>query len=145
MKDQPFSAEQFTPTRFDSAADKAKWANAMARWAQKGFPEQGFTKNLYYHLYQHMYGHIAHYNQWGFFGEWFANDQKCLSWLLHAAKSQAYGDPAHTWSDVALAFTAWVKQSGLIELYQQKVDQAKEAQERAQLAYLQQKYNTKGA
>src|SRR5436853_622236 len=102
----PFGAEQFTATEWDSAEDKAKWANAMASWIQRGFPQNGWRKSLYHHLQLHMYGHIAHFNMHGFYSEWFANIHLQLQWLQYAARGGAYGmvgDPAHTWCDVELA------------------------------------------
>lgn len=61
----PFVAEQFTATKWASAEEKARWANAMRSWIQRGFPEKGWRKGLYEHLHN-MYCHIAHTNMHGF-------------------------------------------------------------------------------
>jgi hypothetical protein len=140
---QPFCAAQFTATHWDSAQDKAKWANAMALWAKRGFPRNGWRKGLYGPL-THMYGHIAHFNQDGFYEVWFADIHCRLRWLQYAARGGAFaggaGDPAYTWSDVEQALRVWIRNSGLIAHYQQICSQDIEAKERAQLAYLQRKY-----
>jgi hypothetical protein len=142
-KKAPFCAEQFTATRWDSAQEKAKWANAMASWAERGFPKEGWRKGLYQQLHTHMYGHIAHYDQYGFYCEWFDGIHRQLEWLKYAASSGPFGsvgDPAYCWCDVERAFSVWVRQSGLIEHYQQLCAKDIEAKERAQLATLQAKY-----
>src|ERR1700676_3664785 len=104
MKAKTFSTEQFMATKWDDAEAKTKWANAMAAWVQKGFPEKTFRRGLYEHLSIHMYGYIAHYNKQGFYYEWFQNTRCRLAWLKYAAREGAFGcvmgDPAWTWSDV---------------------------------------------
>ncbi len=141
-KQAPFCAAQFTATKWASAEEKAKWANTMVSWIQRDFPLNGWTKNLYHHL-SNMYGHIAHYNQIGFYGNWFETIHQRLEWLQYIAHKGNFGclgDPTWTWSDVEQAFSAWVCQSGLIECYQQRCAQDIERRERAQLAALQAKY-----
>src|SRR5690348_11919829 len=106
-----FIADQFTPTQWATAEQKAQWANAMASWAFRGFNPEGFKRNLYERL-RNMYGHIAHFNQGGFYTEWFSDIYRRLEWLEYVARGGAWGksvgDPAWTWSDAEKAFTAWV-------------------------------------
>ena len=123
MNKDPFCSNQFTTTKYDSAEAKAKWANAMASWVERGFPENGWRKSLYIPLSRHLYGHIAHYNQYGFYAQWFDDIQRQLAWLEYVARGGIYGgvisDPAHTWSDVEQAFSVWVRKSGLLARYRQ--------------------------
>jgi hypothetical protein len=139
-----FSPEQFIPTKYDTAEEKAKWANAMSSWIQEGFPKSGWTSNLYYHLYQHMYNHIAHSNAHGFWCEWFSTLPQQVDWLDYARRGGASGirsgDPSASWCDVEEAFTTWLRTSGIVEQYRTTLAQAIEAYERAQLAALQAKY-----
>lgn len=138
-----FQPEQFTPTQWATAEQKVAWANAMATWALRGFPQEGFTRRLYGPLHTNLFGHIAHYDLHGFFATWFSDIHQQLEWLKYAARGGAYGavgDPHFTWSDVEKAFTAWVQQSGLVERYQHLCAQDTEQRERAQLAYLLSKY-----
>jgi len=144
MSQKPFCAEQFTATQWDSARDKATWANAMAAWVARGFPVNGWRRGLYDPLHVHLYGHIAHYNQQGFYAEWFGDVHCQLRWLQFAASGGAFvggvGDPAFTWSDVELAWSTWVRESGLIDHYRQLCSLDIETQERTLLAQLQRKY-----
>lgn len=140
-KKQPhFTASQFTATQFDSAENKAKWANAMATWIEAGFPAQRWTHNLYHHLYQHMYGHIAHYDSAGFFAVWFSDRGRQLQWLQHATQGAIYGDPAYTWSDVEHVLRDWIIQTKQVARFTKIVNEQVEEEERAQLAYLKAKY-----
>lgn len=141
-----FIAEQFTATAYDSAEDKAKWANAMASWILRGFPENGWREGLYYHLYQHMYCHIAHFNRHGFYATWFADIYRQLDWLRYAASGGpmgCLGDPTHTWSDVERAFQSWIRVNRLIASWEAKCNAETEIRERAQLAHLKEKYEQK--
>ena len=140
MSNKPFQAEQFTPTKCDTAQDKALWANRMASWVRRGFPPEGWTKGLYTLLRSHLYGHIAHYNKEGFYAEWFADIHRQLAWLTFAREGGwlgYVGDPRATWSDVEEALSAWIREQGLVETYQQLCAADIQARERARLNALQ--------
>lgn len=142
---KPFTADQFTSTEYDSAKEKAKWANAMVNFIEKGFREQDFTKRVYDGLYIHLYDHIAHYNQWGFYSEWFSTDRKRLEWFLYALDNVPHGSPRNwLWDDVEIAFAGWIRESGLIEEYSERIAKATEERERALLAQLKVKYEQAG-
>jgi len=144
-----FEAEQFTATKFASAEDKAKGLSALVSFIQAGFPESKFTRRVYDVLHLHMFGHIAHYNQAGFYAEWFASPESQLEWLRYAARGGAFGagmgDPAHTWSDVETVLVEWVRASGLVHRYEGIVEGQTRSRELAQLAYLQAKYGDRAS
>ena len=139
-----FDAQQFTATKFGSAEDKAKGLSALVSFIEAGFPESKFTRRVYDALCLHMLGHIAHFNQAGFYAEWFATPESQLEWLRYAARGGAYGagmgDPAYTWSDVETVLVEWVRASGLVHRYEGIVEGQTRSRELAQLAHLQAKY-----
>lgn len=142
---KPFTADRFTSTEYDSAEEKAKWANAMVNFIEKGFREQDFTRRVYTGLYVHLYGHIAHYNQQGFYDEWFSTDKSRLAWFLHAVNNTPKGSPRNwLWDDVEIAFAEWIFESGLIGEYSERIVKATEERERALLAQLKAKYEQAG-
>src|SRR5205823_4948173 len=97
-------------------------------------------------LHLHMYSHIAEYNQHGFYHSWFDGMYQQLKWLSYAAKGGPFrcvGDPSYTWSDVEIAFTAWIHSSGLVEQYETRCACDTEQRERALLKTLQEKYAKK--
>jgi hypothetical protein len=61
----PFSDQDFTPTRFDSAVDKAWFANTLCRFIASDFDIKLWTCKFYETLCNTS-GHIAHYNKDGF-------------------------------------------------------------------------------
>lgn len=141
----PFRADQFTPTAFDTAEDKAKAANALASFVDAGMPYSKFSKAGVYHtLYQHMYGHIAHYNRDGFFDVWFSTPEKRAEWVQYAARGGMYGyyagSPAHTWCDVEEAFTNWLVDNGYVDRFTREGEASTETRERGVLAALKEKY-----
>jgi hypothetical protein len=109
-----FSADQFVPTKFSSAEDKAKAANRLVRFIERGFPATAWNKPLYNSLYLHLFGHIAHYDAAGFWAEWFSTPERQARWLEYAVESPRYGDPAFTWVDVETAVAEWIEQRGLV-------------------------------
>lgn len=135
-----FNAEQFTPTQYATAEEKARWANTMVSWIERGFPASGWTKTLYHRL-SNMYMHIAHYNQSGFYSVWFIDDDAKARWLEYIQESRIYGETNYTWSDVEYALQAWIAERNLTSIYIQRAAQVQEKVERALLARLQAKYN----
>jgi hypothetical protein len=102
-----FEAVQFTATEFHSAADKAKFANALAEFALKGFPRERFTKPLYQQL-SNCFGHIAHFDIGGFYATWFADPKSQAEWVRHVVGYIPCGDPAWTYSDMERLFKGWL-------------------------------------
>lgn len=104
-----FTTEQFTPTKFSTAQEKAKFANHFKR-----FVESGFNKNLFYKwFYQRLsmsFGHIAHYNLEGFYVTWFERPEDQIAFIQHTLEHPCYGDPHFTYSDVEKALIEWLRE-----------------------------------
>lgn len=143
---KPFVASQFTATKWDSAADKAKAANDLASFVERGMPAKGWRKGIYHTLYQHLFSHIAHYNQFGFYDTWFRTPQQRAEWIDYVLGGGAFGyagrsgDPAFTWSDVEHAFMVWLAESPHPERFRREANESTEARERGVLAALKAKY-----
>ncbi len=139
-----FSAEEFTPTEFSTAQDKAAFGNHFFRFIESDWKQTIFTKTFYYRL-SNCFGHIAHYDLHGFYGTWFADDALRLSFLRHTLRFGCYGDPTYTFSDVERAIKAELGRRPLVAQYETRVTAAIRAGELAQLERLQAKYGTTGA
>ncbi len=140
MKHKPFSANQFTATKWASTEDKAKWANHFVRFAESDFKETLFYKDFYTQL-SNMFHHIAEFNRQGFYSVWFSTDQNKIRFLKRCLESASYGDPSYTWSDVESVIRQWVfNRSDLVNFYMLRASKAIETEERAELARLQAKY-----
>lgn len=138
----PFKVEQFTPTQWDTAEQKAKFANHFVRFVESGFKKSLFFDWFYKRLSM-TFGFIAHYNREGFYDTWFLTFNSQLEFLKHIRNTNngLYGDVAFTYSDVERAITEWFG-ARLITEYEQKVAQRSEAIERKELARLKVKYET---
>ncbi len=62
-----FVAADFVPTHWDSAEQKAKFANAHLTFVAQDFPRSKFHEGFYRRL-SNTFGHIACYNRDGFYG-----------------------------------------------------------------------------
>jgi hypothetical protein len=143
-----FSAEQFSDTPYvgGSAADKAKAANQLLAFLRAGCPQHLFSERIYRALSQHSFGHIAEFSRHGFYATWFSSPQARSAWWRYVARGGAYGfhDPERTdlWGDVERALVAEIEGSGLGDELIEAGAAATEAEERAELARLQDKYPT---
>lgn len=134
-----FSAEEFKPTEFSTAQDKAAFGNHFFRFIESDWKQTMLTKTFYNRL-SNCFGHIAHYDLHGFYGTWFAHDELRLSFLRHTLGFSCYGDPAYTFSDVERAIKAELRRRPLVAQYEAQVAAATRARELAQLERLQAKY-----
>lgn len=133
------SATTFTPTQHSSAEDKAKFLRQLQGFITSGFPTTKFSKPFYNRL-SNCFGHIAHYNQGGFYAEWFSTTADQVRFLERILEYPAYGQPDFTFCDVEKAAKAWLLSTDHLEKLRAKRDAAIEAAERAQLARLSEKY-----
>lgn len=123
-----FQTEDFTPTKWATAEEKAKVANKMTRFIMGGFQQGSFNKTMYQRL-SNMFGHIAHYNINGFYEKWFSDIKACHDWAEHITGNwlSGMGDPRFTWSDVEKALIQWMKDNHIAEqldeLYRLDVEQ----------------------
>ena len=62
MPKGPFPLDEFTPTKFSTAADKAEFGNHFLRFIETEWTQALFTKDFYHRLSM-CFGHIAHYGK----------------------------------------------------------------------------------
>ena len=135
----------FIATQWATAADKEKFVAAFKRFVQRGFPPSAFTKKMYQQMSM-MRGHIAEYNQLGFYNVWFRAPASRAEFLNRWARSPVYGDPSHTWSDVERAIAFWLCEHPEYERSEVNAHVASgEVAERAELARLKAKYEPEPA
>jgi len=139
MPKGPFLLSEFTATQWSSQQEKADFANSLLHFIDSGFKQTLFTKKLYNRLSM-TYGHIAHYNQTGFWEEWFSTDAGHVQFLEHLLSWPCYGDPTFTFSDVERALQREVQRRDYLSRYSAIADAALRAKEVAMLEKLEAKY-----
>ncbi len=97
-----YQANEFTNTQWSTAQEKADFANKLREFIYSDYNKRKFTKALYRRLSQ-CFGHIAHYNQHGFWQVWFEDVDKQREFEQHMQRYRPYGDPAWTYVDVEKA------------------------------------------
>jgi hypothetical protein len=104
-----FGASLFTATQFDTAQDKADFANWLVRFIVDGFKCAAFHTARYRRL-SNCFGMIAHYNKFGFYDAQFETPQRRQEFLQHITHAwRCPGDPAWTFSDVEKCVQQWLK------------------------------------
>jgi hypothetical protein len=139
-----FTADRFTPTEWDSGDRKPAFAKQFIRFVQADFTRSKFPKTFYERL-STTFGHIAHFNQHGFFEEFFTTTEGKVRFLRMTLTHPCYGDPVWTYSDVERALQKWLLHHDILGKYESRLAEETEADERATLARLQEKYGNQSA
>ena len=134
-----FTADKFTPTKWDSTDRKAAFARQFIRFVQSDFARSKFPKAFYQRLSM-TFGHIAHFNQHGFFDTFSTTTEGKVRFLRQTLAHPCWGDPAWSYSDVERALQTWLQENGVLSQYEQRLAEEQEAEERVTLARLQAKY-----
>lgn len=118
-----FTASQFVGTQFDTSEDKAKFANQFLRFVSAGFRRTLFPQWFYRRLSM-TFGHIAHYNQAGFYENFFTTPKGKVEFIAICLNGGGYGDPAYTYSDVEKELKKWLLRNAVWEKLQEKYEAA---------------------
>ena len=139
MPKGPFLPTEFTPTKFSTAADKAKFGNHILRFIESEWAQTLFTKDFYHRLSM-CFGHIAHCDRATFFETWFTTDHDRFRFLEKTLKWPCWGDPEYTFSDVERAIQQEVRKRNYLARYQLRVAEAERVREMETLRRLEAKY-----
>ena len=96
-----------TPTQWDSVEDKAKFIRQFKTFVRGGFKRSQFHKWFYKRLSM-TFGHIAHYDQNGFYEHFFCDEQGKREFIRQCAAYPCYGDPHWTYSDAERHLVQWL-------------------------------------
>ena len=103
-----FRAEQFTPTKFSTAEDKAKFANQFIKFVESKFSLEQFPEWFYNRLSM-TFGYIAHNDRMGFYNTFFTTVMDRIDFIKHTIHADCFGQPEFTYSDVEKALIKWIK------------------------------------
>ena len=135
MEKQRIDPSQFTPTKWCSAEDKAKFVQQFQEFVEGGFQFKHFPKWFYNRL-SLCFGMIAHYDQAGFYGEYFETAHNRTNFVRECLLSQSYSD----FSDAEKFLQGWLREFKWLEKTQTQANAALESRERAEFARLKSKY-----
>jgi hypothetical protein len=134
-----FDPGQFTPAKWDTAADKARFAKQFVRFVESGFSQRHFTEPFYQRLGR-TFGHVAHSNRLGFWETYFTTTADKVRFLEYTSTHTPMGDPEWTYSDVERQFQSWLFVAGTLKTYQAQLAAESEAGERAEYEHLHAKF-----
>ena len=130
---------RFIPTKWNTAEDKEKFLAQFKRFVESDFKRTQFPKWFYTRLSM-TFGHIAHYNQEGFYATFFTSTRDKVYFLNQTLQWPCYGDPEFTYCDVEKEIQQWLQDTGKLEQVQAYFRQETENEERRTLAALKAKY-----
>ena len=133
--------DQFVATKWSTAEDKAKFANALMKFIASGFPWPAFSKALYQRL-SNTFGNIANYNRDQFYSVFFERDADKVVFLDQTLRWPCHGDPTYTFCDVERAVQRRLSAANVIEVFRMREADSTRKRELDALARLQAKYGT---
>jgi hypothetical protein len=129
----------YKATEFSTVQDKEKFERQFKKFVESDFSRNHFPKWFYTRLSM-TFGHIAHYNQSGFYAEFFTSTRDKAEFLKQTLTYPCYGQAEFTFCDVERELQAWVKSNYLFEAYVRKYKEETEKTERAEYERLQAKF-----
>ena len=130
-----FHTKDYMATEFSTAKDKAAFGNVLVVLVMSGFNQDKFSKRLYQRL-SNCFGHIAHYDMYGFWSEWFESKKKQLKWVEYILAHTVCGSPKFTFSDIERDFIKWLASSEVREGLQAEVKGTNRAENLDRLEWL---------
>lgn len=108
-----FTPNQFARTKWEGADKKVTFARQFIRFVESDFARSQFPQMFYLRLAL-AFGHIAHYNQIGFFETFFTTTKDKVRFLEKTLQHPCWGDPTYTYSDVEKALQKWLVQNDIL-------------------------------
>ncbi len=134
-----FVAADFVPTRWDTAEQKAKFANALLTFIAQDSPRSKFHESFYRRL-SNTFGQIAHYDSAGFYQRFFLTAEDKLEFLEQCATWPCHGDPTYTYWDVERAVGARLRKSQIVACLSSQIAVERRRRELALLLELKARY-----
>lgn len=139
LKTPILTPDDFIPTKFHSAEEKAWFANALLKFLADDCRKSAFT-DRFYRLLHNSFGHIAHYNKHGFYEFYFLDARGKIEFLEDTLQWLCYGDPAVTFCDVERIIQRRIRGANLLAIERTRRDAETTRRERRLLEALKAKY-----
>lgn len=102
-----FYARDFQPTEWDSAEEKAEFANTFVRFVESNFNRQFFTGKFYQRIVC-MFGFHAFPDSQNFWKHYFDSEDGRRRFILSCVEHQHAGGAATTYADVHARLQDWL-------------------------------------
>ena len=103
-----FYARHFQPTAWDTAEEKAEFANTFIRFVESDFSRQFFTGKFYQRMVC-MFGFHAFPNSQNFWDYYFGDEAGRWRFSLSCIGHRHAGDAAATYADVHARLQEWLR------------------------------------
>ena len=103
-----FYARHFQPTAWDTAEEKAEFANQFIRFVESDFSRQSFTGKFYQRMVC-MFGFHAFPNSQNFWDHYFGDEAGRRRFVLSCVGHRHTGDAATTYADVHARLQEWLR------------------------------------
>lgn len=128
----------FTATQHATIKDKELFFEQFKKFVKSDYAFNKFPKWFYTRLLM-CFGHIAHYNQLGFYDHFFATLYGKIDFIQHCCH-EGVGDPAYTFADVERQIRLWLQENYILLKLKEQNTYNIESAERAEYERLKKKY-----
>lgn len=128
-----------TAIKWSTVEDKKRFIKQFKLFVKSDFNIHKFPKWFYVQLSM-CFGHIAHYNQLGFFDTFFRSIESKIDFIQHCLNGGGYGDPAFTYSDAERYIQLWLVHENILHNLKQVEYQQRNDREFAEYERLKAKY-----
>ena len=106
MTKRIFATDRFAATQHSTTEEKARSCDNFAKFILGGFSRSQF-KSAFYRRLSNIFGHIANYDETGFWEVWFVTPAKQCQFIRRIHEWVPMGDPYFCWSDVEREMKSW--------------------------------------
>ena len=142
MKKVMFDISLFTPTQWNTAEEKQRFAYHFVLFVESDFSFNKFPKWFYQRL-SNCFGNIARYDINGFYQSWFSNYERKVDFIVNCLNYKCYGDPSFSYPDVEKELQNWLVENNILENLTNKLNEEIITRELIELKRLKLKYETK--
>ena len=128
-----------TATQWSTVEDKWNFVRQFQAFVKSGFAFTKFPKWFYQRL-SNTFGHIAHYDQGGFYDNFFRQTAGKVAFVEQCLRWECFGQPEFTFCDAEREIQTWLKDEDIAGQLRRQLAREIEVGERRLLAQLQAKY-----
>ena len=99
--------ETYTATKFSTVKDKERFVKQFKVFVESDYDIHKFP-NWFYIRLSMCFGHIAHYNQLGFYDWFFRDTTSKLNFVNQCIRNGGVGDPKWTFADAERQIQLWL-------------------------------------
>ena len=106
--------DELKATKYSTVNDKKRFIKQFKLFVESDYDIHKFPKWFYTRLSM-CFGHIAHYDQMGFYDTFFRDITGKIDFVSHCLSQGGTGDPGYTFADAERQIKLWLTQKNILD------------------------------